>query len=426
MARFNALELVQMHPIVKKFITITFSILFVLFLLLFLPWEQTAKGIGSVTALDPRQRDYKITAPVNGFIDAFYVHENKFVKKGQKLFRIRDLDAEYENRLISIREKSMHKYDNTLIKLENLKENLKSQKKIYDTGLKIYEKKISQFKNSLSALKEQSLALKNKRDLELKHYERSKVLYKTGTESKRDVEVKNNIQLSTKAQYLKNMAEIKNLTYDLEITHDEKTKFINETEQSINHIKNDILSTENLAKTLKQSIEKESTNISRYRSRDVLAKSDGYVVRIYLNDQNRLIKRGEEIIYFSPVVTQRAIRMKVSDFNMPLMQEGLKTRIIFYGWPALQISGWPKIKHGTYAGIIRSIERTAHEDNVFYAVIVEDPKSDPWPEIEKLRVGTQATLWVRLTVVNIWYELWRLMVAQPPKMPQVNKADMPW
>ena len=99
------------------------------------------------------------------------------------------------------------------------------------------------------------------------------------------------------------------------------------------------MTTQNLAKTLKQTIESESSTISRYMSRDVVAKSDGYVVRIYLNDQNRLVKRGEEILYFSPIVTHRAIRMKVSDFNMPLMKEGLKTRVTFYGWPALQISG---------------------------------------------------------------------------------------
>ncbi|NOR55071.1 MAG: hypothetical protein GQ531_02565 [Sulfurovum sp.] len=426
MKSFKSLELVRMHPFVGKFISITFSILFVFFLLLFLPWEQTAKGVGSVTALDPRERDYKIKATVDGFIDAFYVHENHFVKKGEKLFRMRDLDADYENRLMSIREKSIHKHDNTLVKLENLKENLKSQKKVYAAGVEIYKKKIAQLKNSLLALKEQGHVLKNKRELELTHYKRSKILYKNGTESKRDLELKNNIQLETKAQYLKIIAEIKNTEYDLEITEDEKTKFINETEQSINDIKNNILTTKNLAKTLKQSIEKESTTISRYMSRDILAKSDGYVVRIYLNDQNRLIKRGEPILYFSPLVTQRAIRMRVSDFNMPLMKEGLKTRIMFYGWPALQIAGWPKIKHGTYAGIIRNIERTSHEENVFYAVIVEDPNEDAWPENESLRVGTQATLWVRLSVVTIWYELWRLMVAQPPKMPQTNKADLPW
>lgn len=426
MAEFRSLELVRQHSIVRRYVRITLGIFVVFFLILLLPWEQTAKGVGTLTAFDPRERDYRITATVDGFIDTFYVQENQFVKKGDKLFRMRDLDAEYENRLMSIRQKSIHKYNNTLVKLENLKENLKSQKKVYDAGLEIYKKKIAKLKNSLSALEEQRHVLKNKRELELTNYKRSKILYKNGTESKRDLELKKNTYLNTKAQYQKIVADIKNIEYDLEIEKDEKTKFINETEQSMNAIKNDILSTENLAKTLKQSIEKESTTISRYMSRDVLAKSDGYVVRIYLNDQNRLVKRGEQILYFSPIVTQRAIRMKVSDFNMPLMKEGLKARIIFYGWPALQISGWPKIKHGTYAGIIRNIERTAHEENVYYAVIVEDPDEESWPANESLRIGTHASLWIRLSVVNIWYEIWRLMVAQPPKMVHPSKDDLAW
>ncbi len=426
MAEFKSLELVRQHPVVRRYVRITLGIFAVFFLILLLPWEQTAKGVGTLTAFDPRERDYRISATVDGFIDTFYVKENQFVKKGDKLFRMRDLDAEYENRLLSIRQKSIQKHENTLLKLKNLKENLESQNRVYRVGIEIYDKKIAQLKNLQLALKEQGVVVKNKRALESSNYKRSKVLFTNGTESRRDLELKHNSYLNTKAQYQKIVAEIKNIAYDLEIAKDEKRKFINETEQTINSIKNSILTTENMEKTLKQNIDSESTTISRYMSRDVLAKSDGYVVRIYLNDQNRLVKRGEEILYFSPIVTQRAIRMKVSDFNMPLMKEGLKARIIFYGWPALQISGWPKIKHGTYAGIIRNIERTAHEENVYYAVIVEDPDEEPWPSNESLRIGTQASLWIRLSVVNIWYEIWRLMVAQPPKMVHPAKDDLAW
>lgn len=163
MREFQSLMLVKQHPVVKKFVQITLVIFVIFFLLLLLPWEQTAKGVGVLTAYDPRQRDYKIVAPVDGYIETFYVQENQFVKKGEKLFRMRDLDAEYENRLLSIREQSRQKHENTLMKLENLKENLESQKQVYRVGLEIYDKKIAQLKNSELALKEQAVVLKTKK-----------------------------------------------------------------------------------------------------------------------------------------------------------------------------------------------------------------------------------------------------------------------
>ena len=109
------------------------------------------------------------------------------------------------------------------------------------------------------------------------------------------------------------------------------------------------------------------------------------------------------------------MRVRLSDFNMPLIKKGLKVRIIFYGWPALQISGWPKISHGTYGGVIHSIEDISHEKGAYYALITED-KEDIWPDKSMLKLGSQASVWVTLGIVPLWYELWRLMMALPPAM----------
>ncbi|MBL4730619.1 MAG: hypothetical protein JKY28_04535 [Sulfurimonas sp.] len=166
---------------------------------------------------------------------------------------------------------------------------------------------------------------------------------------------------------------------------------------------------------MNQSIQTSLSNISRYKSGEVYAQKDGYVVRIFENDKHKFIKKGDEVMLFSPKVTQRSILLKVSDFNMPLIKEGLPVRIIFYGWPALQISGWPTIKYGTFAGIIKHVEPTSHEKGFYYARVDEDP-DELWPDQNTLKIGTQSTLWVRLRTVPIWYQLWRLMNALPPQM----------
>ncbi|SFV70016.1 RND efflux membrane fusion protein [hydrothermal vent metagenome] len=392
MEHFKSLELVQQHPIVKKFGLITVVIFTVFILLLFLPWQQTVYGTGTLTALNPMQRDYQISATINGFIEKFYVKENQKVKKGDRLFKMVDLDSQYQSSLYSIKEKSVRKYDNEILKLQNLKENLQSIKKISTITLEIYDKKIIQIQNTLQALQEQKIAIK--RDLELKY----------------------SLYLQTKANYKKIDADKKNNINELAITLQKKENFQNENSVKINAFKNDILLTKNSIETIGQNIKINSINISRYEKREIVAKTDGYIVRIYQNDKNRLTKKGEKILYFSPIVTKKSIRLKISDFHMPLMKVGLRTRIIFYGWPALQISGWPKIRHGTYPGIVAAIERSTYETGSYYAIITEDTNRSKWPSNEHLKIGTQASVWVRLATVSIWYEIWRLMFALPPNM----------
>ncbi len=415
-SEFTVLTQIEQHAIVRRFGWITFAILLILTLILFLPWQQTAKGIGVLTALNPAERNYDILATVDGFIDTFYVKENQFVKKGDKLFRMRDLDERYHEKLLSIREQTQQNLTNESIKLENLKENLDSQEKVYAIGMKTYDSKILNLQNSLSALLVQKSALLNKQKIEYANYKRALSLFQDGIQSKRDLELKENLYLNIKANYEKVLADIKNIKNSIKIANNDKESFSKEMELKINRIKNDILNSKNILNSLNKSIAKESLSIERYKSRDIVAKTDGYVVNIYQNDQNRLLKRGEKILFFAPIVTKRSILLKVSDFNMPLIKTGLKVRLIFYGWPAVQISGWPKIKHGTYGGVIQYIENVSRQKGYYYAMIVEDKNDDPWPEEQYLKVGTQATVWVLMNEVTLGYEIWRLILAQPPQM----------
>ncbi len=101
---------------------------------------------------------------------------------------------------------------------------------------------------------------------------------------------------------------------------------------------------------------------------------------------------------------------------MPLLHKGAQVRIMFYGWPALQISGWPKISFGSYGGIVYKSEYGKFEQKYYYAIVVEDPQ-EAWPDAQVLRIGTRADVWVRLNTVPLWYQLWRLMNALPPQIP---------
>jgi hypothetical protein len=175
-------------------------------------------------------------------------------------------------------------------------------------------------------------------------------------------------------------------------------------------------------KSYKKEIQKIASQISKFNTSLVKAEKDGYIIRILKNNKNQYIKKGETVLIFSPVVNKRAVLLKVNDFDMPLIKEGLETRIWFYGWPAIQIPGWPKIRYGTYSGKIEKIDPILHDGKYYYAYITET-KEEPWPKSDTLRIGTKATVWIALSTVPIWYELWRKINAFPPNMVNIQPSS---
>ncbi len=413
--KFKVLDKVTLHPFVQRTWLITLIVVLAFVGIMFLPWQQTVKGEGVLVAYDPTQRDYEVVATMSGIIDKFYVKENQFVTKGTKLFSMLDLDSAYLEKLTKIENNSKEKLHNTKNQIENFqirKNNLREYKNV---GLEVYKEKLQKIKNKIKSLEFKKVALLKNSEVLLLNLERTKILYSEGIASKRKLESSENI-------YIKAMSEVEKIDVDVDVENNNIRILQQENKQFLTEIKNKIKSleytkllAENSANTLVQELQNQASTIARYKRGEVIAQKDGYVVRILQNDKNKFVRAGEPIIYFSPKVTTKAILLKVSGFNMPLIKKNLEARIMFYGWPALQIAGWPKIKYGTFGGVIKTVESTSHEKGFYYAQILEDPQ-EPWPKSDILRVGTQATVWVRLSTVPIWYQLWRLMHALPPKM----------
>lgn len=412
---FISLDKVQPHFYVRKIWKFSFLVFTLLVLLLFLPWQQTVMGEGTVVAFDPTQRDYPVLATIDGFIDEFYVSENQFVKKGTKLFTMVDLDKGYLDKLKIIEGSSKDQYKNSQTQIANYHDTKKNLNEYLTVGLNVYQQKYEQTKNKIDSLNLKKISLEKNYEIEKSNFERTKLLHSDGIESKRNLELRENSYIEANVELKKINIDIQVEKNNLDIIKNEKEKFLKETENKIKLLDNDTLSSKNTLQSLGQSVQTNSVNVSRYTSGEVIAEKDGYVVKIFQNDKNKFIKMSEKIIHFAPKVTTKSILLKVSDFNMPLIKEGLPVRIMFYGWPALQVSGWPKIRFGTFGGIIKKVEQTSYEKGFYYAQIVEDPK-EPWPKGDSLRIGTQATVWVRLETVPIWYQIWRLMNAIPPKM----------
>jgi BMFP domain-containing protein YqiC len=261
----------------------------------------------------------------------------------------------------------------------------------------------------------------NSYEIELSNFKRIKQLYKEHIESKRNYERAQNSYISAKTKLEKINIDIEVQKRHLTMIGQEKSQFLKEIENNIRSIDNSILSALNRLNVVQREQEQQLSHIARFEKSEVLAEKDGYAMRILKNDKNTYIKKGEAVIQFSPDVRERSVLLKISDFNMPLIKEGLTVRIRFHGWPVLHIPGWPIIRFGTFGGIIKKVDPILHEKGYYYAYIVEDP-NEPWPPQDQLRVGTSSTVWVALSNVPIWYQLWRLMNAFPPNMVTPEKS----
>jgi multidrug efflux pump subunit AcrA (membrane-fusion protein) len=411
----TSFEKTQLAPFAKKAKNISLLFMSFFIAMLFLPWEQTTKGTGVLIAYEPTERDYTILSPIAGFIKNFHVKENEFVKEGSLLFEMVDLDAEYLEKLKDIQNDIQTEYKNTKNLLTIAQEQKKNLEENLQTGLQIHDKKISQIQDSLRTLANQEKREQNNYEISTTNYNRIKQLYKEGIESKRSYEVAHNEYIKSKAILDTIQINIQREKKSLEIGKKEKQRYQKLQENIIKTAQNNIINYENRLKNLNKEMTQSSINISRNSSAKAYATKDGYVLRVLKNDKDHYIKKADPLIHFAPKVTKRAVLLKIRSLDMPLIKKGLKVRIQFYGWPSMQVSGWPKITFGTFGGIVEKIDSIAYEDGVFYAYVTEDP-SDPWPNSEVLKVGTKATAWIRLSTVPIWYEIWRLHNALPIKM----------
>ncbi len=422
MSQYKSLEKIKISKIIRKISLITFLLIVLLIAILFLPWQQNIKGYGELIAYNPEERPYKVYAPISGFIDKILVKEDVLVKKGTPLVIMRDLDENFFKNLEKIRkntENQLQNLKNNLLILENKQKNLKESLEI---GLKAYDNKIKKIENKIKSLENKSVSLKKNLEITKINYERIKRLYKEGIEAKRKFELEENKFIKAKVDYENNLLEIKIQKRELEITKQEREKFIREAQNKILETQKQLQDTKAKIQKLQKELTKINIKISRYKTATIYAKEDGYIVRILKNDKNQYIKKGEPIFVFSPSYKSRAVLVKFRAVDMPLVKKGLPVRIQFEGWPALQIPGWPQINVGTFSGHIEKVDPMPQKDGGIYAFVVEDYK-DEWPDKKHLKIGTKATVWVRLSTVPIWYEIWRQVNAFPPIMVNPEKED---
>lgn len=158
-------KMLDLHelPEVAKLMT-RFMMVFILFMLIFLiaiPWQQTADGPGKVMAYLPQDRVQNIHASVTGKINKWFVKEGSFVKKGDPIMELIDIDPNYLSRLKIEYNAIKSQYDAAVQVVKTSHYDYERQQDLYKKGLssrKEMEQAIIAYKTAQSA---QAEALSN-------------------------------------------------------------------------------------------------------------------------------------------------------------------------------------------------------------------------------------------------------------------------
>jgi biotin carboxyl carrier protein len=151
-------DMLELHdlPDVAKMLT-RMVIIFFLFMTLFfiaIPWQQTSTGQGKVIAYNPQDRVQNIHSPVSGRIKKWYVREGTFVKKGDPIIEIADIDPNYLERLAIQNAAVKSQYDAAKAVTRTAQFDFDRQQDLYNKGIssrKDMEQATIAFRNAQAA-----------------------------------------------------------------------------------------------------------------------------------------------------------------------------------------------------------------------------------------------------------------------------------
>ncbi len=397
--------------------------------ILFLPWTQNVTGNGFVTTLTPSQRPQTIQSQIPGRVEAWFVKEGDYVKKGDTILYISEIKNEYQ--------------DPRLVERTNQQRDAKSRSVVS------YASKIDALENQIAALRQeralkQSQANNKLRQAELKvtsdsidfqaakinfeiaerQFNRAETLQSEGLKSVADVEAKRlklqetqaklvsqeNDLLASRNEVLNAQLEIGRITasYADKIAKASSERFTAESNQA--NTEAEVTKLEN------QSANYQIRNDLYY----ITAPQNGYINKAIIGGIGETFKEGQELVGIMPANYDVAVETFVDPIDLPLIHLGEEVRIQFDGWPAIFFSGWPNVSFGTYAGEVVAIERFISDNGKFRILIAPDPNENPWPD--QVRVGSGAYTIALLEDVPIWYELWRKLNGFPPNYYRPDNA----
>ncbi len=416
--------------------------------MVFVPWQQSVKGMGAVVAFDPFNRPQEVQAKVKGIIAEIGpgIRENAQVKKGDLVYRIADPDSEYLNRLSQQVINTEDQLTAVQRRLDRSAEQLSANQREVDAMRQQVASIRAGQVEAIAAAEAYVLMAENKLDAERAgqqaaedavwqadlDFQRKKGLSDKGFESglkyqEADLKLRQaKAKLEMAEQYVNAaLNDVKGKKKDREAKRQEWEAKINKAESELekargaySKVQAEIAKATEEQSKIKNELAKLQTQYARQETQEVLAPRDGYIMRLVAYNDSAFVKQGDTLFTIVPETDKPAVQLWVDGNDAPLISPGRQVRLQFEGWPAVQFSGWPSVAIGTFGGEIALVDPTDDGTGKFRVVVIPDAKLDHgvWPEYPYLRQGVRTHGWVLLDQVPLGYELWRRMNGFPPSL----------
>lgn len=417
------------------------------------PWRQSVKGSGDVIAYAPLEREQTIETPIKGRVVKLGegVFENAFIKQGQLIAEVADIDSEYLVRLEGQLAASKLQVSASEQLLEASRRNLEAAHTIvssFESQVAAYQQVKEQV---VAAAESDVLAAKNKVEAEKQQlaeqeaalaqvqadYNRQKTLFEERIVSQLKFQEAERKLKELQAKVEKSKAYVRSAENELaakqsdrnakeqkaQVDIDYATAALRKSTADVAKAESEVAKAmSDLNKAQKELLESE-TKVARQQSQSIVAPFDGFLTRITPNQSTKILKEGDPICVIVPETADRAVQVWLDGNDAPLVQPGRHVRLQFEGWPAVQFAGWPSVAVGTFGGEVVSIDATDDGKGKFRILVRPDSNDRPWPNQRFLRQGVRANAWVILDQVPLWYEIWRNMNGFPPVVSTDEPAE---
>ncbi len=427
-AGFAALDQVRTSGFARWFGRFLLLLVIVLpIAVLFVPWQQSARGRGQVVAYSPTERKQVVTAMVSGQVKTWHVWEQKRVKVGDPIADIDDNDPGLAERLQNQKKQLQERLEAARQEVTQQTGVVTAQEKAMTAAMEAADA------NLLVAIEQPNVRKETKKNNEARYgylkvqFESFDSLYRNarGLESGLNRDRAKADMDAAATDVKRAQVEILQAEEGIKTAKALVARAKADGQSSVANANSALQRAIGSLNTIEGSIQELDTRIARYEARFVKSPCDGVVMRVSANSNaGQFVKEGEELAVIVPDTTERVVELMLDGVDAPLVAAfmeqnggvGPHVRLQFEGWPAVQFVGWPSVAVGTFGGRVRQMDPSDDGNGKFRVLIEPDPafEGDVWPEGLYLRQGNQAVGWVFLNRVTMGFELWRVFNGFPP------------
>lgn len=383
--------------------------------MLFLPWQQSAKGSGKVVAFVPQERQQTVMSQVKGVV----VRVAEGLKEGSRVER-GEFILEVEPNAANLREQ-----------LQRQVQDLKDKLQTAETKAEVYGRNVIDFQAAQQAAvdgaDELIAAAKAKWDAETEliaayeakelqsrlNYERQKGLADRGIKPAVEIEKLRKDWDVAKSELDSLKLKIEAAEKEWEAKQDERIQKEREAGTKVDYARAMQQDALGQVATANKEIRELEIKLAELDRMTITAPRDGTIFRMPIFERGQTIKEGDALFTIVPETTERVVELWVSGNDLPLVRQGDHVRLQFEGWPAVQFAGWPSVSVGTFGGEVAYIDPTDDGKGKF-RIQVQQVEGEEWPADRYLRQGVRANGWVMLSQVSLGYEIWRQLNGFPP------------